>query len=410
MDKQKTATSRDQLQRKQLIRISLLYLALIAAIELFIMLLIEPLGFTGITLAILDTAALIIILLPCSYFIILRPALTQLRLALFQSEEQFQSLTQTAADAILGMDEKGNISIWNDAATQMFGYSASSVIGHQMHDIIVPSRDRPKAAKGIKHFHTSGKGNAIGQTIELTALHKDGTEFPVELSISGYRFGKAWHATGIIRNITERKQTEQQLQSMNERLKAGMVSTIQIVANAVEARDPYTAGHQLRVSRLARAIAQEMGLDSDRVEGIRLGAQVHDIGKIQVPSELLSKPAKLSANEFELIKDHCLIGYNIMKDIAFPWPIADIAHQHHERLDGSGYPQGLKGDAICLDAKIVAVADVVEAIGSHRPYRPALGNQVALDEITAKRGICYDPAAVDACLKLFEEKRFSFNQ
>ncbi|MDP1634802.1 MAG: HD-GYP domain-containing protein [Gallionellaceae bacterium] len=182
-----------------------------------------------------------------------------------------------------------------------------------------------------------------------------------------------------------------------------------MVSRAAEARDPYTAGHQLRVSRLAREIAQEMGLDSDRVEGIRLGAQIHDIGKIQVPSELLSKPGKLSANEFELIKEHCLNGYNILKDVEFPWPIAEISYQHHERLDGSGYPQGLKGDAICLEARIVAVADVVEAISSHRPYRPSLGNQVALDEIATKRGKHYDPKVVDACLKIFTEKKFSFD-
>ena len=409
MDSQRTATIRGQLQRKQILRAFLLYMVATAAVELGIMLFIEELGFAWLTQAIFDTVTLIIIMFPVSYFLILKPALAQLQQALHQSEDQFQALTQSATDAILGMDERGKISIWNDAATKMFGYSTTFAIGRHLHELIVPNQYRSRAAIGIKHFQDSGEGEIIGKTIELTALHKDGTEFPIELAVSAHKFGKGWHSTGIIRDITTRKQAELKLQTVNERLRMGLVSTIQVVSKAAEAKDPYTAGHQLRVSRLAREIAQEMGLDSDRVEGIRLGAMVHDIGKIQVPSEILSKPGRLSTNEFELIKDHCLIGYNILKDIEFPWPIAEIAYQHHERLDGSGYPQGLKGDAICLEARIVAVADVVEAIGSHRPYRPSLGNQVALDEIATKRGKYYDPKVVDACLKIFTEKKFSFD-
>ena len=409
MDSQRTVTTRDQLQRKQIFRAFFLYLVAIAAVELGIMLFIDKLGLAWLTQAIFDTVALIIVLLPISYFLVLKPVLAQLQQALHQSEDQFQAVTQSATDAILGMDERGKICIWNNAATKMFGYSTTSAIGRQLHELIVPNQYRSRAATGIKHFQDAGEGEIIGKTIELTALHKDGTEFPIELAVSAHKFGKGWHSTGIIRDITTRKQAELKLQTVNERLRMGLVSTIQVVSKAAEAKDPYTAGHQLRVSRLAREIAQEMGLDSDRVEGIRLGAMVHDIGKIQVPSEILSKPGRLSTNEFELIKDHCLIGYNILKDIEFPWPIAEIAYQHHERLDGSGYPQGLKGDAICLEARIVAVADVVEAIGSHRPYRPSLGNQVALDEIANKRGKHYDPKVVDACLKIFTAKKFSFD-
>lgn len=409
MDNQKTITTRDQLQRKQVLRAFFIYLGAIAAVEFGIMLFIEELGFAWLSKAIFDTVTLVIILLPVSYFLVIKPVLAQLQQALRQSEDQFQALTQSATDAILGMDERGKIAIWNDAATKMFGYSATSAIGRQLHELIVPNQYRLKAATGMKHFRDSGEGTIIGQTLELTALHKDGTEFPIELAVSAYKSGNGWHATGIIRDITTRKQAELNLQALNERLRIGLTSLIQVVSKAAEARDPYTAGHQLRVSRLAREIAQEMGLDSDRVEGIRLGAQVHDIGKIQVPSEILSKPGKLSVNEFELIKEHCLNGYNILKGIEFPWPIAEIAYQHHERLDGSGYPQGLKGDAICLEARIVAVADVVEAISSHRPYRPSLGNQVALDEIATKREKYYDPKVVDACLKIFTENKFSFD-
>jgi len=192
-------------------------------------------------------------------------------------------------------------------------------------------------------------------------------------------------------------------------LKKSLTGTIAAVSKAVEARDPYTAGHQQRVAQLACAIAQEMGLDKEQINGLRMGATIHDIGKIQIPAEILAKPGRLTPTEYELIKNHAQVGYDILKDIAFPWPVADVAHQHHERLDGSGYPQGLKGDEICLEARIVAVADVVEAIASHRPYRPALGIDVALEEIESKRGQFYCQHAVDACLKIFAEKKFSFD-
>lgn len=187
-----------------------------------------------------------------------------------------------------------------------------------------------------------------------------------------------------------------------------LVGTVDAIARAVEARDPYTAGHQRRVASLSCAIAKRMGLDEDRIEGIRMGATIHDIGKIQVPAELLVKPSKLSEIEYSLIQNHAQVGYDILKDIHFPWPVANIAHQHHERIDGSGYPQGLKGDEICLEARIVAVADVVEAMASHRPYKQALGIDLALAEIQQNQGVLYDSEAVDACLKVFAEDGFEF--
>jgi PAS domain S-box-containing protein/putative nucleotidyltransferase with HDIG domain len=190
-------------------------------------------------------------------------------------------------------------------------------------------------------------------------------------------------------------------------LREALVATVEAIAATVETRDPYTAGHQRRVATLAAAIATEMGLPPGAVEGIHFGALIHDLGKMQVPSELLSKPTKLSRLEFELIKTHPQAGYEIVKGIKFPWPVAEMVHQHHERLDGSGYPQGLKGDAIAPEARILAVADVVEAMSSHRPYRPGLGIESALKEIEAKRGTWFDPVAVDACLRLFREKGFT---
>jgi len=191
-----------------------------------------------------------------------------------------------------------------------------------------------------------------------------------------------------------------------EKLMESMEETINALAFALEMRDPYTAGHQKRVAQLAEAIAGEMNRPHDEVKGIRLASLIHDIGKIRVPSEILSKPGKLTENEFGLIKAHPQVGYDILKKIEFPWPIADIIYQHHERFDGSGYPRGLKGDEIMLQAKVIAVADVVEAMSSHRPYRAALGIEKALAELTENREILYDPDVVDACLGLFREKGF----
>jgi len=204
-----------------------------------------------------------------------------------------------------------------------------------------------------------------------------------------------------MRDISERK-------TAAESLSKSLEGTITAITRAVEARDPYTSGHQLRVAELACAIAREMGLDENRIRGIHMGASIHDIGKIHLPAEILSKPAELSEMERMLIQSHPQVGYEILKDIAFPWPVADIAHQHHERLDGSGYPQGLKGEQICLEARIVAVADVVEAMASHRPYRAGLGLDKALDEIEQHRGGLFDPVVVDACLTLIRENRFAF--
>jgi PAS domain S-box-containing protein/putative nucleotidyltransferase with HDIG domain len=192
-------------------------------------------------------------------------------------------------------------------------------------------------------------------------------------------------------------------------LRQSLEQSIQTIAGTVEARDPYTAGHQRRVSELATAIAREMGLPEEQVNGIHLAAIIHDLGKIHIPAEILAKPGKLTEIEFMLIKTHPQAGYNILKNVKFPWPIADIILQHHERLDGSGYPQGLKGGEILLEARIITVADVVEAMSSHRPYRPTLGNEAALQEIRRGRGNVYDAAIVDACLRLFAIKGFSFS-
>lgn len=207
---------------------------------------------------------------------------------------------------------------------------------------------------------------------------------------------------GIASDITESKQRLQQRRSALHR-------TIQVVASTLEMRDPYTAGHQRRVAELAVAIAGKLGWDEERIEGLRVCGVLHDIGKIAVPTEILTKPGKLSPVEYELIQGHVQAGYELLHPIDFPWPVAEAVHQHHERLDGSGYPQGLRGEQIIGEARLLAVADVVEAIQTHRPYRASLGIDEALDVIRAGRGRLFDPEAVDACIALCAEDGFAFS-
>jgi putative two-component system response regulator len=208
-------------------------------------------------------------------------------------------------------------------------------------------------------------------------------------------------------DITDRKRAEEKLLLTLESLRKAFGAIIQVLVSAGETRDPYTAGHQIRSADLASAIATEMGLSQEKIEGIRMAGSIHDIGKLSIPAEILSKPTKLTNLEFSLIKTHSQSGYDILKDIEFPWPLADFVLQHHERMNGSGYPQGLKGDDILLEARILAIADVVEAMASHRPYRPALGINLALEDISRNKGILYDADAADACLKLFREKGYT---
>lgn len=190
-------------------------------------------------------------------------------------------------------------------------------------------------------------------------------------------------------------------------LKATFAGTVDLAKTLVGVRDPYTTDHERWMADIAIAVGREMGFDEDRLEGIRVAAELHDVGNVRVPLDILVKPSRLSAVEFKFIETHTEAGYEILKDIEFPWPVAEVALQHHERWNGSGYPRGLKGDAVCLEARIVAVADVIKAMISHRPYRPAHGIHKALAEIEGGRGILYDPNVADACLRLFREKAYA---
>lgn len=245
--------------------------------------------------------------------------------------------------------------------------------------------------------------NGVPFTLELPMKTSKGNKKWVRvIGTPLYQKGEMVHIHGSVQDISLLKSSE-------EALNDSLIDTIQAMASTVEMRDPYTSGHQKRVAALSCAIAEAMGMDENRIEGLRLAALIHDLGKIHIPAEILSKPGKLSNVEFMLIQTHPQKAYDILKNIKFTWPIADIILQHHEKLDGSGYPQGLKSDHILLEAKIITVADVVEAISSHRPYRAALGIEVALDEIKRGKGSVYEVSVVDACLKLFDEKKFAFS-
>lgn len=222
--------------------------------------------------------------------------------------------------------------------------------------------------------------------------------------------GSITHAVVVLHNFTKRKMVERELQQSYVKLQKTLEDTVRALSAMVELRDPYTAGHQNRVAGIAQAIAVEMNLPNDSVSGIRVASLLHDIGKIRVPSDILVKPSRLTNLEFELIKEHSYTGYELLKSIEFPWPVADIVLQHHERMDGSGYPQGLKQKDILLESRIIGVADVVEAMVFHRPYREALGLDAALDEIRKNKAILYDPEVVEACIRIFLEKGYKIHE
>ena len=241
----------------------------------------------------------------------------------------------------------------------------------------------------------------------FSGLKKDGGT--VEVGVHGAHaiFRGRPAVIGLLQDISEKKRAEEQIQRYVTQLETAFMRTVEVATTIGEMRDPYTAGHQRRVAEIAVAIGAEIGWDARRLEGLRVAGCLHDLGKITVPSEILAKPGKLTPIELLLIKQHPQASYDILKGIEFPWPVAEIALQHHERLDGGGYPQGLKDGAILPEAKILAVADTIEAMSSHRPYRPGLGIDKALAEVERGRDSAYDADVVDACLRLFREKGYA---
>jgi HD-GYP domain-containing protein (c-di-GMP phosphodiesterase class II) len=210
----------------------------------------------------------------------------------------------------------------------------------------------------------------------------------------------------LLQEVNNHELAKEKLQKALDSLRKSSEATIQVMVAAVEARDPYTAGHQIRSANLACAIAEEMGLPQEKIAGIQMASSIHDIGKLSIPAEILTKPTKLTELEYSLIKEHSTCGHEMLKDVESHWPLAEIVFQHHERMNGSGYPRQLKGDEILIEARILAVSDVVESMASHRPYRPSLGINAALEEIEKNKGILYDDVVADACVRLFREKKY----
>ena len=330
--------------------------------------------------------------------------------ALHQSETQYRLLANHMKDAVWLMDMNLKTTYISPSVEKLRGYTLDELQQLPLDRHLTPASfqlamdtlyvEMPKVLADSTY--------SFSRTLELEFYRKDGTSFWSENTFSLIRDkgGIPLSFLGEGRDITDRKQMEAERNQSFERIRKALNATVHSISMTVEMRDPYTAGHQRRVADLARSIAAEMGLSADLQDFIYTAAIIHDIGKIVIPAEILSKPTKLTALEFNFIKTHSRVGYDILKGIEFPWPVADVILQHHERMDGSGYPQGLKGTNILLEARILSVADVIEAIASHRPYRPALGIDLALKEISASNGVFYDDIVVDACLKLFQEKGY----
>lgn len=324
-----------------------------------------------------------------------------------QNEKRFRALIEHSADAVSLVKADGTVSYSSPSCVRMLGYSQEERLGRNTFELVHPD-DR-------EHLLRLFSGILIkpGQVIvpPTRVRHADGSWRWIEGIAHNLLAESSVQAIVVnFRDITEQKLAEDELRKNYEKLQRAMDGAVKALALLAERRDPYTAGHQQRVARLAVGIAQELGLPQEEIETMAVAGLLHDIGKVSVPTEILSKPSKLNQNEFNLLRGHSRVSYDIVKTLGLPWAIDQIVLQHHERLDGSGYPQGLAGESITLGAKILGVADVVEAMVSHRPYRAALGLDKALEEISEKKGILYDSVVVDACLKLFEEKGFKLEE
>ena len=326
--------------------------------------------------------------------------------ALIASEEKYRSLVENSQEGVYQTTPDGKLITVNNSFARILGYSSAKEILKSVTDITnqlyVYPQDRERLLKLV------GKYGSV-TNFETQLYRKDGSRIWSSLSANAALDDqkRVLYYQGMIQDISEKKQIEAERSENVKTLRKALGATINAMAVTVETRDPYTAGHQRRVADLARAIATEMKLTSDQIDGVRMAGMIHDIGKISIPSEILTKPTQLSALEYNLIKTHPDSGHAILKDIEFPWPIARIVLEHHERVNGSGYPHGLKENEILMESKILAVADVVEAISSHRPYRAAHGIEAGLQEIANGRGVLYDADVVGACLRLFREKSYT---
>lgn len=320
------------------------------------------------------------------------------------SELRYRRLFETAQDGILILNFKtGQIEDANPFLTQLLGYSREELVGKRLWEIgaVIDKKSSLEAFAVLQD-----KGYIRYEDLPL--MTKSGVIINVEFVSNAYGVNGDRVIQCNIRDITERKKVDKQLLEYQHLVSLGMSEIVDALSAMIEARDPYTAGHQARVANLSVAIATELQLPPHNVEGIRLSALVHDIGKFSIPAQVLMKPTKLNEFEIAMLRNHVQAGYDVLKHIHFPWPVAQVVLQHHERLDGSGYPNSLKGDSINDDARILAVADTVDAMAGARPYRPAFSIDKALETLVAGIGTLYDERMVKACVKIFKDDHYTF--
>jgi len=357
-----------------------------------------------LTVVAITKGVLFVVVTSTLLFVQIRNDLTRVQASgdrLRESEQRFRRVIDVSPVPMTMNDADENVTLANEAFVKMLGYTRD--------DIPTLSDWWPKAypdpayrlrivdewRSEMKRSELAGDGFT---PLEARIRCKDGTERTMLLSTASLGAASSEQVV-VFYDITEREQAKAAVLRSNERLEQVLKSVITLIGKVIEVRDPYTRGHEEGVARISRLIAEEMGLSADEAEGIEVAGLVHDVGKLGVPAEILTKPGKLADAEYALIKEHSQQGYDILKEIDFDWPVADIVLQHHERMDGSGYPGGLQGDDISMSARILMVADVIEAMGAHRPYRPALGLDAAMAEITGHLEK-YDPRVVSACVRL----------
>ncbi len=321
--------------------------------------------------------------------------------ALQEAESTYRALIEQSIAGIYMID-RGKVVYGNPRAAEIFGYQFGELVGREIKMLVI-DEDWPDFDREIRRVVA---GEIPVGNLDFRARRQDGREILINAQGTlAHRRGQPI-LVGVLQDVTDQRRAEQEAIDHVKQLESAFMHTVEVATTLSEMRDPYTAGHERRVAAIAAAIGAELHFDEHRQQGLQVAGLLHDIGKIIVPSEILSKPGRLNAVEYALVQGHPQASYDVLKNVEFPWPVAQVALQHHERCDGSGYPQGLKGEAIVFEARVMAVADVIEAMASHRPYRPGLGIDTALAEIERGRGSAYDPVVVDACLKLFREKGY----
>ena len=333
----------------------------------------------------------------------------KMQMELKDRERWLSTILKSIGDGVIATNKNGAITFMNPLAETLTGWKLDQALDRTLRDVFKVMNQKPGKMQRISVKKIlKGEGSALSD--EAILVSKKGKKTPIDPRLEPIK-DDGGNISGIVlafTDVTARKMAEEELKRSLEQQKIAREGTVRAIAYTIETRDPYTAGHQRRVTKLACTIGEEMGLSKDQIEGLRMSGELHDIGKIHVPAEILSKPGQISEAEYTIIKTHPQVGYDILKTIEFPWPVARIVLQHHERIDGSGYPSGLKDKNILLEAKILAVADVIEAMATHRPYRPALSIEESLREISKNKGTLYDSKVVDICLRVFKEKKFKF--